>query len=168
MKRLILSLAILTLLFSSHRANAQRPIDPLPRGWLMQLWAYSPSSPTTVSTASGYVPMTGTATTFTTNAQGVTVEAEFNVQFGASNANVANCIADISISGFPTASYGTDGFAQPSYSLGGYVSTTAKVLYMLPGSTSYTITPQVAARGVGGTCIITGASFWVREFTAEQ
>ena len=168
MKRIFFFATVLVLLFSSHRATADRPIDPMPRGWLIQLWTYSPSSPTTVSTTSGYVPMTGTATTFTTPAYGATVKAEFDVQFGASNANVINCIADISLSGYSSAAYGTDGYTSPSYSLGNYVTTSARALYMLPGSTTYTITARVAAVGAGATCIVTGASFFVREFTPEQ
>jgi hypothetical protein len=122
-------LALLTLAVALGLAAVALGDYPMPVGLYVpgiQQWQSAPSTPTTVSASQGYVPMTGAAVTFTTPpSAGATVEAEFNVQFGASNANVANCVADISISGFPTASYGTDGYAQPSYSLGGYVSTTA-------------------------------------------
>jgi hypothetical protein len=86
------------------------------------------------------------------------------VQFGASNANVANCIADIAITGYPSSSYGTAGYAQPSFALGGYVSTNARILDVLYGNTTYTVTPRVAAMGTGATCVVTGASFWMTEF----
>jgi hypothetical protein len=139
-------------------------VHALPSGSLVQLWAYNPSSPTTVSTTSGPVAMTPGGGSFTTPADGAVLEVLFNVQFGASNVNVANCVADISLSGYPPSAYGTAGYAQPSYAFGGYVSTSAQALYTLYGSTTYTVTPRVAAVGTGATCIVSGASMWMREF----
>ena len=140
-------------------------VHPLPSGSLVQLWAYRPGSPTTVDTASGYVAMTPGGTSFTTPSGGATLEVEFNVQFGASNVNVANCVADISLTGYPSGIWGTAGYAFPSYAFNNYVTTSARALYTLYGSTSYTVTPSVAATGPGATCIVTGASMWIREFT---
>ena len=149
---------------SVARADHVHALPALPSGSLVELWAYNPSSPTTVSTTSGYVTMTPGGGSFTTPAGGAVLEVLFNVQFGASNVNVANCVADISLSGYASSMFGTDGYAQPSYAVGGYVSTSSHALYTLYGSTTYTVTPKVAAIGTGATCIVTGASMWIREF----
>jgi hypothetical protein len=168
MKRILLSLAILTLLFSSHRANAQRPVDPLPRGWLIKIWTVSPSSPNTVSTSDGWVNMSPGASSFTTPAQGATAETSFTVDFAAANSNVANCIAGIALTGNPIAAFYAGGYVTPTNSPSNFVSARAEGFFKLYGSTTYTITPQVAARGTGATCSMTSAFLLIHLFTAED
>jgi hypothetical protein len=167
MKRLILCLAICALLFTPHPASADSPFDPIQPGFLSSVVHALPSSPTTVSKASGWVSMSPGATTFTTAAWGANVEVEFDVDFAASNAAVSNCVAGIVLSGGSTISaWQAGGYVTPSFTLGNFVSAHAVGVFSLYPSTSYTITPQVSAQGTpGATCSMTSALLSIHIWT---
>jgi hypothetical protein len=164
MKRILFLATILVLLFTPHPASADSPFDPIQPGFLSSVVHALPSSPTTVSKASGWVSMSPGATTFTTPAQGATAEVEFLVDFAASNAAVSNCVAGIVLSGGSTISaWQAGGYVTPSFTLGNFVSARAVGVFSLYPNTSYTITPQVAALGTSGaTCSMTGALLSIR------
>jgi hypothetical protein len=166
MKRIAFFATVLALLFSPHPARADSPFDPIQPGWLSSVVHALPSSPTTVSKASGWVSMSPGATTFTTSMTGATAEVEFDVDFAAANSNVSNCIAGIALTGNPIATWNAGGYVTPSFTLGNFVSAHAVGVFSLYPSTSYIFTPQVAALGTSGaTCSMTGALLSIHIYT---
>jgi hypothetical protein len=126
-------------------------------------WTFSPSTPSSVAPASGYVALNGASVTFTTPPAGSPawtwyLSAELDIVFASGQLNQsAACVANWNLS--PTVAGGTSasGYATPSYAIGPQSAHAVLTDVPLQQSTTYTLTPQMAATGAY-TCTLTGTA----------
>jgi hypothetical protein len=126
-------------------------------------WAFSPSTPGSVAPGAGYAALTGAGVVFTTPPAGNQawtwyLSAELDIVFASGQLNQsAACVANWNLS--PTTAGGTSasGYATPSYNNGPQSAHAVLTDVPLQQSTTYTLTPQMAATGAYS-CTMTGTA----------